>query len=522
MCPQAEFLKGRILLMPTKHSKNFSENRSQADFKGLLQAIDSFCQSLNSVSKIYLAYSGGMDSTVLLHLLAEKQKQCGFQLEVLHVDHGLHKDSNLWRQHCQLYAQSLGLNFTGFNVHIDERKRKGLESIARQKRYQTMFEYIQDQQASVSCSNETLLLTAHHQRDQAETLLLNLFRGSGLQGLKAMLGWSKLENKRFTNTPVNYLKHKFNQQNQSSIQLVRPLLNVSYKVLSDYAKFHQLNYIDDPSNENTDFKRNYIRHTILPELALQWPGIESRLSKTAGHLLEAQNLLDEMAASTLSNQHNDLFRLDLQDLSSAESKNLIRYWFKLHWPMVQLSSRHYEWIVTSLDSFSASGSKSFSYKLPLGTLKAYQTCLYFLPAELTKFSYEFSSVADFLCFMDDISASYHLSDGDEGFLFKINRKDLNSKVKFSSLESCEVASKKHLKRFFQASSIPVWQRRFWPVLILTDSQTEVVDCQVLGCPEAFNKELHEHEEDCQVVKISYAQTLIFALLAKNETASFID
>ena len=193
-------------------------------------------------SSYLLAYSGGMDSHVLLHLLADLQSAKKIPpLRAIYIDHGLQTIAATWAQHCEKITSALAIPYQSIALNLVPKQGESLEAVARQARYKTFAQQLQP--------NE-ILLTAHHQNDQAETVLLQLLRGSGVDGLAAM--------------PVI--------KPFQAGQLLRPLLPYSRYDLECYAQQHQLNYIDDPSNINTDFDRNFLRQDILPRLQGRWKG----------------------------------------------------------------------------------------------------------------------------------------------------------------------------------------------------------------------------------------------------------
>ena len=242
-----------------------------------------------------VAFSGGIDSTVLLHALSSSRQQHQTEIIAIHVDHGLHPDSQQWQMHCQQFAEQLEVSYISKRVIVDDDLRSGPEAAARQARYAVL-------QTLVSAGD--CLLSAHHEEDQAETLLLNLMRGSGLAGL-AGIGAAQ----------------KFGQG-----RLLRPLLGVSGEAIQDYAKRHELRWIEDPSNVDTRFDRNFLRQEIVPLLASRWPAVSARLKQSADLASEASALLRELAdidlAAAGSPQRLDLESLRL--LRQERQRNLLR------------------------------------------------------------------------------------------------------------------------------------------------------------------------------------------------------
>ncbi|BDB18115.1 tRNA(Ile)-lysidine synthase [Pseudomonas sp. CYM-20-01] len=252
----------------------------------------------------HIAFSGGLDSTVLLHLLANLAKTETLPpLSAVHVHHGLQAAADAWPAHCQSICDSLGVPLRVMRVQV--RPGASLERAARDARYQAFTE--------VAGAGQ-VVLTGQHRDDQAETLLFRLLRGAGVRGLAAM--------------PV--------QRRLAGGDLVRPLLNVSRAELEAYAHTHQLQWIEDPSNADSRFSRNYLRHRVLPALMERWPQAVSSLARTAEHLSEAQGLLDELAQMDLQAADQpspfpwlplpSLALAPLRELSDARQRNALRNW----------------------------------------------------------------------------------------------------------------------------------------------------------------------------------------------------
>ena len=218
-------------------------------------------------TRLVLAYSGGLDSQVLLHLLWPLCQQLAIPLQVVHVHHGLSSQADAWARFCQQQCQQLNLPFALRHVHIQP--DANVEQQARHARYKVLAEYITEPQASLVC--------AHHADDQFETLVLALKRGAGLNGLAAM--------------PT---RRTFAQG-----QLWRPLLACSRQQLADYANRHALSWVEDDSNQNTDFERNFVRHTISPVLKQRWPHWLGTVGRSVQHLQDAASLAEYYTAQAL-------------------------------------------------------------------------------------------------------------------------------------------------------------------------------------------------------------------------------
>ncbi len=246
-----------------------------------------------------VAFSGGIDSTVLLHALAASFDDHQTQIVAIHINHGLHEDAPAWETHCRAAAAALDVQFDSRPVEVDAKSGLGLEASARQARYDAFRDIVE---------SGDWLLSAHHEDDQAETLLLNLMRGSGLAGLAGIGAVQRF----------------------GDGMLARPLLGESGDSIKAYAEQHELHWIDDPSNLDTRFDRNFLRREIVPALAERWPGVVQRLAKSAELASEGSSLLNDLAQLDLANiatgTKPDKLDIDgLKSLSEKRQRNLLRY-----------------------------------------------------------------------------------------------------------------------------------------------------------------------------------------------------
>lgn len=251
-----------------------------------------------------LAYSGGLDSHTLLHALAGLRSQYSFSLSAIYIDHGVHASATAWGEHCARQCAELNVDFVSERIQMKAVNVHGFEAAARHARYTAL-------QAALAPGE--ILLTAHHRNDQAETVLLQLLRGTGVAGLAAMP-----------------MRTAFGVG-----ELVRPLLGFARTALLAYATQHRLHWIEDPSNRELRLRRNFLRAEILPRLATQWPQVEGMLTRTARHAAEALELLDETAAQDLSHcchaaqyYPQALSVAAVSRLSAAHQRNLLSYWLR--------------------------------------------------------------------------------------------------------------------------------------------------------------------------------------------------
>ncbi|MRT40760.1 tRNA lysidine(34) synthetase TilS [Enterobacteriaceae bacterium RIT702] len=245
-----------------------------------------------------LAFSGGLDSTVLLHqLVCWQRQQPALRVRALHVHHGLSPNADCWALHCQHLCQQWQIPCEVLHVQVDGRAN-GIEAAAREARYQALFQQLQPGEH---------LLTAQHLDDQAETLLLALKRGSGPAGLAAM--------------PP--------QRSVGEHRHLRPLLDVSRQQLENYAAEHQLRWIEDESNADSRYDRNFLRQQVLPLLQARWPHFSAASARSAALCGEQEQLLDELLAeqlAQLSDAQGALHFPPLMNMSEARRHALLRRW----------------------------------------------------------------------------------------------------------------------------------------------------------------------------------------------------
>jgi len=234
-----------------------------------------------------------MDSCVLLHALAQAKKTHHFNLHAMHVHHGLSPNADAWADFCAKTCAAYQVPLEIAKVNVEKNAGLGVEAAAREARYQALFG-----------ANADYILLAHHQDDQAETLLLQLLRGAGLKGLSAMAS------------------------QDADRRLLRPLLDIPRAEIESYAMSAKLTWIEDESNLDTQYDRNYFRHEVMPVLKARFPAAGATLARSAAHIAEAADLLDELAqidAQTCVFEGRMNVEL-LTALSLARAKNLFRWW----------------------------------------------------------------------------------------------------------------------------------------------------------------------------------------------------
>ncbi|HEX6827909.1 MAG TPA: tRNA lysidine(34) synthetase TilS [Burkholderiales bacterium] len=278
--------------------------------------------------RLCLALSGGVDSSVALDILAGLRRSLGFRLSALHVHHGLSPDAGRWAAFCARICRARRVPFSVEKVAVRRSRGESLEAAARDARY-----------AALARQDADWIVLAHNRDDQAETLLLQLLRGAGLEGLAAMPvsrqqsavsgqrsvvsgQWSVVSRQRKTPSPP-LTPHS----SPRAATLLRPLLAASRAEIEAYAHSRRLRWVEDESNLDPRFDRNFLRLKILPQLERRYPGCRGALARTSRHLGEAARLLEELAAADAAGalEGGALRVAALRGLGPARARNVLRH-----------------------------------------------------------------------------------------------------------------------------------------------------------------------------------------------------
>ena len=264
------------------------------------QTIESALTRCHNPKHLYIGYSGGVDSHVLLHLCATSLK-LNDKITAVYVHHGLQAEADSWALHCKNTAESLGVGFILLRVNAVAAPGESPEEAARNARYTALKSLIGVGDA---------LLVAQHRDDQLETVLLQLFRGGGLRGLSAMP-----ERMAFGRGVM-----------------LRPLLNVAKSAIDAYARTWDLSWVEDPSNLSHDYDRNFLRHAVLPLLKQRWPACDKTVARSARHCADAQAVISTLTEKLFQQVFNAADRtLSISRLQSYEipqQQMVIRQWFQ--------------------------------------------------------------------------------------------------------------------------------------------------------------------------------------------------
>lgn len=250
-------------------------------------------------ARLAVAYSGGRDSAVLLHLAARSAARTGYALAAVHVHHGLSPHADAWAAQCQSFADTLGVPLTVVRVAVDRDSPDGLEGAARAARY-----------GAFSRIDADILLLGHHRDDQGETVLLNLLRGAGITGAAGIPAERVLQ-----------------RQNREPLVIARPLLACPRAAIDAYVAACGIPCVDDESNVDARFTRNLIRHEVMPLLASRFPAAGQRLAQFASHAATASRLLDQLAEidCDFAQDGRGLSVMRLRSLPDERVVNLLRW-----------------------------------------------------------------------------------------------------------------------------------------------------------------------------------------------------
>ena len=428
----------------------------------LSEINNSFNDCFNKIDKkpinFSVALSGGVDSIVILHALSQLKTKLKLKLNAIHIHHDLSPNADDWLTFCYNECKKLSITIKTDKINIKQDLSMGIEAAARKSRYQALEAYRKD-----------ILVLGHHQNDQAETLLLQLFRGSGLNGLAAM---PTFDQERF---------------------IWRPLLRINREIIEDYAKENNLNFIEDESNNNLHFDRNFLRKEILPLIKSRYPDIINTISRSSENIAEGLNLHKAIAkedANLYFSKNKE--RLSLSMLKVLEKErvvNLIRWWLDVNkqlMPSKKTMSELYKQIkdVKKDALLNIDISESIS-------IKAYRDELFLVEKQIKIDPYELiwrgEEVVELpgnskLIFKRSVGAGFSLS--------KIGSKTLTIQNRNGgeSFKPKNNQPTRTLKYLLQTSNIPPWKRQLMPLVF---SENELVAVPDFGVHYKFQTDKEE-------------------------------
>ncbi|TCV08682.1 tRNA(Ile)-lysidine synthase [Samsonia erythrinae] len=388
--------------------------------------------------KILLAYSGGLDSSVLLHLLVAARQHSGIIVRAAYVHHGLNPLADSWAEHCRRQCEHWQVPFTSLPVTVAA-QNGGIEAAARAARYQALQAHLQ--------KGETLL-TAQHLDDQSETFLLALKRGSGPAGLSAMAASTSL----------------------GAHRLMRPLLDVARHQLEAYAQRHQLRWIEDDSNQDERFDRNFLRRQILPRLTQRWPHFSSAVARSAQLCAEQEQLLDELLDASLQAlcQPDGALSIDgLLPLSPVRRFALLRRWLAQQGAMMPAREQLQRlWDEVAMSRQDAEPVLQLNQM----QIRRFRQCLYLLPPmpSLKTRILPWKPMSRPLSLPDNLG-TLALDEG--GMAMRAPEKGETVSIRFSTSGIVHIVGRdrgRQIKKLWQELGVPPWWRDRTPLVFYNE------------------------------------------------------
>lgn len=395
------------------------------------EQLRTYLPAVSSPSAIWwIGFSGGLDSTVLLHALV--QLQLPVQLRALHINHQISSNADAWQTQCANFCAQYSIPFHTEKVRV-ENTGKGIEDAARAVRY-SVFEK--------NLAPNDFLLTAHHANDQAETLLLRLMRGTGPRGLAAMASVRSL----------------------GAGLLARPLLHFTRAELENYALAHQLSWVDDESNLDDDYDRNFLRNQVMPLLHNRWPEFKCKWQQTAELCAQQETVMEEIGcedlvrAAPVAERVGQSIDLNVMiSLSPARQQNVLRYWLRL---LNHTTPEQLHWQQIKQQIFNGRDDAQTRVAWGNVALQMYRQRLYALPLHLPEMELQFESSA-----------------GDETPRLKAALPDLRISYRIGG-ERCKPVGRAHsqtLKKLLHEYELEPWLRDKVPLVFSGDHLVAVGD-----------------------------------------------
>lgn len=409
-----------------------------------------------------LAFSGGVDSRVLLELLARYRNERAISVQAVHVHHGLSLHADEWAERCQQWCKAVNIPLSIERVSLDTASGESIEKLARDARYKALATYME---------SNRLLLLGQHADDQLETFLLALKRGSGPKGLASMAQQAPFANG----------------------QLLRPLLSVSREQIEQFARQQQLQWVEDESNQDERYERNFLRHRVTPVLSERWPGIRHAVQRSAQLCAEQEELLAELlndALNAATQSDGSLSVAALLPHSDALRRQLLRYWLASQGqPMPSRVQLEVLWREV------AQAEDDANPKLKLGEceIRRFHQRLYCVPLAQDVSAWQQPLLSENRLLLPDNLGSLMLVTSAQGNL-RLPADDAPFWVTFNpeGLSACPVgrAGSRKLKKLFQEYQVPSWLRRRTPIVM---HQNKVVAVANLFVDRDFSG------QDCELI-----------------------
>ena len=426
---------------------------------GLLEEI-SFHYLIGRFKRIGVAYSGGLDSTGLLHLLTQKI-DCKENIHAIHINHSVSPHSDKWEEFCKSNAKKLGIQVSTYKL---DKPINISEDNLRKIRYEKFNQW---------SLNNDIILTAHHADDQVETIFFRFLRGTGLKGLNGIPVWRK----------------------EGNIQFHRPLLGISKRDINEYAKFHKLKWVEDESNRDNNISRNFIRNKLLPKVKENWPNVQKSILHLSSEAIRTNKILKSLAEEDLKKISSNKTSYDLNrylSLSTERAENLL--YFLINYELgLEVSSNYLKEINKSLQNSNKLESIDFVLtgkgNGKLFKLKILDGEICILPEDVF-YKLDSSYVSDW-----DLTSKLEIPSGSlevrkvkgEGIDDLYLHQQIYVKGR-SGGERCKPFGRnksQKLKKLFQEYEIPSWQRDRLPLIYIGDRLAAVGDLWV--CEEFHTK-----------------------------------
>ena len=409
------------------------ENEDKIQDK-ITQSFHANLKQTGEQSELLLGLSGGLDSSVLLFLLEKMQFKFKFNLKAIHVHHGLNSSADDWLKFCKKKCEALGVNLLSEKIKINSDSALGLEGEARKLRYKAIVK-----------RQKGIVVLGHHQNDQAETLLLQLLRGAGLKGLSSMSEFD--------------LKRNF----------WRPMLNIKRHSLEVYAKEHGIEYIEDESNQDEQFDRNFIRQKVLPLIQSRYPASIETISRSASNIAEGYNLNNLIAIDDSKNHMSvdgTYLSIDgLKKLPKLRVINLIRWWLSLS-NLLMPSKKNIDELYRQLMYIKKDSALNLKISKDK-SVRAHHEKLFIVNSEIKPSMYNLKwSGEDELHLPNNTKLQFVRKNNGGLSLSKLGVKSLKIKSRAGGekLKPFKDQPSRSLKYLFQNADIPLWERDQIPLI----------------------------------------------------------
>ncbi len=409
--------------------------------------IESAIVPFEPLRRIYIAYSGGIDSHVLLHLAASVDK-LREKITAVYVHHGLQADAEVWARHSAETANDLEVDFILLRVNAFAEKGESPEEAARNARYAALKELI---------GVNDILLVAQHLEDQLETVMLQLLRGGGLRGLSGM--------------PESMA---FGQG-----FMLRPLLNMTKQAILDYAVDQQLKWVEDPSNRCNDYDRNFLRNDVIPLIKQRWPVCAITVARAARHCAEAEVLVSELADEVFKQVYHlpdDTLSISrLRTFNSARQQLAIRHWFLIK----SLKMPSHAFVLSLLNQIAGADKNSQPVLFSQGyQIRRYRDKLYFLKATAPETQQDIVwppelstvSIGNSLTLSWSVSSAGISLEQWRQSSIVIRFRQGGEKISLSGRTGHH-----SLKNLFQETGLPPWERQWIPLIYLDNELAAIGD-----------------------------------------------